>query len=277
MPSPKIRALADIVPEARDIVRAAAEVYVRHTKERFAGLVVHGSALKGGVIPGCSDVDLKLFLDESAFTEEGRIPLELGIAIYKDLARIDPAPFSDIQCYVFPAIPAAYEERGWLGQIPGAYQVVAGDFTPPEATHDQLLEQAHESLSQLTPDPFDLAGHLLKHGDGRMSRWVRLLCTDVWPTLYNVLTCRTSDPLEIWSLPKGEAIELLDQSEPLAIAIRKFHRSLHEYFGGERATATALAAIDQGVRFRILAKEWYEAHSPERSQANVQTEWLLAD
>ncbi len=51
--------------EARVIVEAAAAIYLRHTQPWFIGLVVHGSALKGGFIPGCSDIDFQLFLDES--------------------------------------------------------------------------------------------------------------------------------------------------------------------------------------------------------------------
>ncbi|MEO7003466.1 MAG: hypothetical protein ABI068_16690 [Ktedonobacterales bacterium] len=47
-----------LMVEAQPIARAAAEVYLRHTTPWFVGLVAHGSALKGGFIAGCSDVDL---------------------------------------------------------------------------------------------------------------------------------------------------------------------------------------------------------------------------
>ena len=47
-----------VTPEARPIVEKAAAVYLKHTASWFVGLVIHGSAMKGGFIPGCSDVDL---------------------------------------------------------------------------------------------------------------------------------------------------------------------------------------------------------------------------
>ena len=59
--------LSPLTPEARPIVEAAAAIYLRHLQPRFVGLVVHGSALKGGFFPGCSDIDLLLFLDQQAF------------------------------------------------------------------------------------------------------------------------------------------------------------------------------------------------------------------
>ena len=40
-------------PEVRPIVREVATVYLEHTEPWFIGLVVHGSAVKGGVIPSC--------------------------------------------------------------------------------------------------------------------------------------------------------------------------------------------------------------------------------
>jgi len=44
--------LSRVVPEAKSIVQAAATVYLNHTGPWFIGLLVHGSALKGGFIPG---------------------------------------------------------------------------------------------------------------------------------------------------------------------------------------------------------------------------------
>ncbi len=44
--------LAGVQPEARPIVEAACTVYLRHTRPWLIGLVIHGSALKGGFIAG---------------------------------------------------------------------------------------------------------------------------------------------------------------------------------------------------------------------------------
>ena len=66
--------LSPLTPEARPIVEAAAAIYLRHLQPWFVGLVVHGSALKGGFLPGCSDVDLLLFLDQQAFASPVGLP-----------------------------------------------------------------------------------------------------------------------------------------------------------------------------------------------------------
>ena len=49
--------LAHVQPEARAIVERAARVYVAHTRPWLVGLLLHGSAVNGGFILGCSDVD----------------------------------------------------------------------------------------------------------------------------------------------------------------------------------------------------------------------------
>ena len=67
--------LSGVIPEARLTVQEAATVYLSHTAPWFIGLLVHGSVVKGGVIPGCSDVDFQLYLEPSAFTPQGQLPL----------------------------------------------------------------------------------------------------------------------------------------------------------------------------------------------------------
>ncbi|HLJ36417.1 MAG TPA: hypothetical protein VKU38_22350 [Ktedonobacteraceae bacterium] len=59
--------LAPLVPEAQEIARAAATVYLRHLGQWCIGVLIHGSGLKGGYIPGCSDVDFQVYLEPAAF------------------------------------------------------------------------------------------------------------------------------------------------------------------------------------------------------------------
>ena len=63
--------LSGVQPVARPIVEAASTVYLRHVRPWLIGLMIHGSALKGGFIPGCSDIDLRLYLEDAAFTARG--------------------------------------------------------------------------------------------------------------------------------------------------------------------------------------------------------------
>ncbi len=52
--------VSQVVPEAQSIVCAATNAYLRHLGQWCIGVIVHGSALKGGYIPGCSDIHLAL-------------------------------------------------------------------------------------------------------------------------------------------------------------------------------------------------------------------------
>lgn len=243
-------------PEAREVVRAAAAVYVRHTAPWLIGLALHGSALKGDFIPGCSDIDLKLYLRDEAFTGAGNeLPFELAAAIQRDLARIDPAPFQYIQCYAERSAPRA----GQLGPIPGAYHVVTGSLPVSEATDAQLLASAHAALDQLDPYPAYISSTLLQHGGGKLERAVRLACTDVWPTLYQVLCAQQPEPAHIWRLPKRQAIALLPSGSPLRVAIEDFLASVTAYYGAQadaRSAERGVEALRHAVAFLTAARDW---------------------
>lgn len=256
--------ISPLVPEARVVAAAAARTYLRLTEPWFVGLLSHGSALKGGFIPGCSDVDFQLYLDPAAFSEAGVLPFELSAAIQRDLAQIDPRPFSYIQCYAHPcALPA-----GQVGPIPGAYALLAGRLPVPEATEHVLLESARRTLSRLQPCPEHLRSGLLEHGDGRLQQHVRWLCTDVWPVLYQLLTLRTGEPMAVWRLPKPDAIALLPEAEPAGHAIRAFDAATHAYYPAQSSVEAALAVLRGGLAFRrSVCMWWTETHGSAAREA----------
>jgi hypothetical protein len=246
--------VSGLVPEAQSIARAATEALVRHTDPWFVGVMAHGSAYKGGFIPGCSDVDMQLYLAPAAFTDDGQLPLDLCVALYRDLARIDPAPFGYIQIRALSSIPSVDH----VGPIPGAYTVIAGTMPLPEATEQQLRDSAQVVLTQLRSVPAYLPSGLLDHGAGRLARQTRWLCTDVWPTLYQVLTIRTGDAFGVWRLPKEQAIALLPGDEPLGGTIRTFYAAVRTHYLAEATVDGALAVIEAGVAFLRAAKTWWE-------------------
>jgi hypothetical protein len=253
--------VSPLVPEARAIAAVAARVYWQHTEPWFVGLLVHGSALKGGFIPGCSDIDMQLFLDNNIFDETGNIPLELAAAIQADLAKIDPAPFQYIQCYPMPKAVQADGPKADFILIPGTYHVLAGSVPGREATTKQVRAKALDYMEKLQPGAQASANHLLQHGGGRLERHVRLLCTNVWPTLYSLLVCSATDPLEIWRLPKPQAIERLASGEPAGTQIRAFYASLWRYYGGSQTVEAALELYKSGAAFLYMAKDLYMRQS----------------
>ncbi|MFW9914542.1 MAG: hypothetical protein ACFFGZ_02930 [Candidatus Thorarchaeota archaeon] len=246
--------LSFLVPEAAPIVRKAANIYVKHTKPWFIGLVVHGSALKGGFIPGCSDVDFQLYLEDSVFTAQRQLPLKLGLAIHRDLAELDPSPFRYIQCD--PQSTNLPED--YVGPIPGAYQLLAGRLPVPEATQEQLQDAARKALAELIPIPPFITGELLDHGSGRLSGKIRLLITKIWPTLYHILTLQQDDAIYTWNQTKEQAIELLPKDTQLSGTIHDFYQTVRLYYPTEEGIEGGLRVIEAGIRFLKAAKSWWE-------------------
>ena len=241
--------VAGLIPEAQAIAEQAAAIYRHHTAPWFIGLVAHGSAVKGGYIANCSDIDFQLYLADEAFAADGELPLPLGLAIHQELAQIDPAPFRYIQCYAL----TRHLRPGWIGPIPGAYHLVAGKIPVPLATADELLTGAKKALAALAPDPINL----LSHGGGRLERQVRLHCTKVWPVLYQVVALQQADPIRVWNLPKPAVIALLPATSELGQLIRAYDQAVRAYYPTEHSVVDGLQVLEQGTAFLLAAKRWW--------------------
>lgn len=239
-----------LIPEAQSIAAQAAAIYLKHTAPWFIGLVAHGSAVKGGHIANCSDIDFQLYLADEAFAADGELPLALGIAIHQELAQIDPAPFRYIQCYAL----TRHLRPDWIGPIPGAYHLVAGKVPVPLATAEQLRLSAQKDLAALQPD----AINLLSHGGGRLERHVRLLCTKVWPVLYQVAALQQPDPIRVWNLPKAQVIALLPAESEVGQAIRAYDQAVRTYYPAERSVVEGLRVLETGTAFLLAARRWWD-------------------
>ena len=246
--------LSGLVTEAGPIVQQVASVYLEHTAPWFIGLIVHGSAVKGGVVPNCSDIDFQLYLHDAAFSERGHLPLDLGIAVRRDLEGVDLGPFRYVQCYARRAQP----EPGLVGPIPGAYHLVAGELPVPDATAEDLRLSARKALDELDPSPSFLISKLFGPGGVRLERNLRLLCTKVWPVLYQVLTLQEADtdPISLWCLPKAEAMDRLPHGSRLHEAIQAFYRAVQAYYPDEDSLEDALTLIQTGIAFLQSAADW---------------------
>jgi hypothetical protein len=255
--------VAPLTPEARPVARAAAEIYVRHTGSWLIGLLAHGSALKGGYIPGCSDLDLQLYLMDDAFDAYDRLPLDLGLAIQRDLARIPLGPFQYVQCFARSTTP----REGWVGPIPGAYHMLLGALPIPEATSADLCDSAHQALASLRPIPDYIENGLLTYSQERLERHARLICTDVWPFVYHILSLNGHDPIAVWRLPKTEAIPMLPQTRAARDTASAFLAAARMAYGNGRSPDRFISLIACGVAFRAAAAAWYQ----ERLAAGLAT------
>jgi hypothetical protein len=241
-----------LTPEAQPVAFAAATVYLRHTRRWLIGLLAHGSALKGGFISGCSDVDMQLYLRDEAFSSDGALPFELGLAIQRDLAHISLGPFEYIQCYALSPHP----RDGWVGPIPGAYHMILGRMPAPEATADQLRDSARRALEEMRPAPEYISSSLLTYSHARLERQARLLCTDVWPLVFHVLSLSEPDPIAVWRLTKIDAIGRLP-TETLRRKAEVFLVTVEHGFAGVRPAERLIAVLARGVALRTSVDEWY--------------------
>jgi hypothetical protein len=257
---------AQLTPEARPIVEAAVEIYLRHMQPWFVGLVLHGSALKSGFIPWCSDIDLLLFLNPKDFAIPTGLPLETYLALRHDPSFLDLTPFRSIQCRAFATFP-----EGHTGLVPGAYHVLAGNIPVAEATREELSFSARKAFAYLIPLPPSLIVSLLEQGKGHLAWTIRWLCTGVWPTLYQLLILQGHDPFAVWRLPKPQALTLLPVDVPPGQAIRAFYQAVLTYYPAEQSTEDGLRVIATGVTFLQAAHRWWQEHKRDRVPTCVLT------
>lgn len=252
--------LSPVVPAAKPVVEAAARVYLCYTEQWLLGLLIHGSALKGGFIPGCSDIDLQVYLRSEAFTIYGQLPLEICSAIQRDLAHIDPHPFQYIQGYTLSPVPRSE----YVGPIPGAHHMLTGQLPVPEASEADLQRSARKKLATLNESIASYCQGLLSHGSGKLERLVRFLCTDLWPTLYHLLTLQEQDGLRVWRLPKPAALALLRPESQLAQTAHRFYQALHRYYPQATSVEDAICIIEAGIAFFEEARIWWLEYGEEQ-------------
>ncbi|GCE05732.1 hypothetical protein KDAU_30610 [Dictyobacter aurantiacus] len=252
-----------MVPEARPIVEAAAQIYLKHLQAGCIGILVHGSALKGGFIPGCSDIDFHLYVNGSLVETNGQLPLTVSMAIQRELALVDPAPFQYIQAYVKSPDVQTARSAQWVGPIAGSYHMIYGRLPVPEATAEQVIQSSMRTLERIPMAIGGTSEDLISTGGGRLERRVRYMCTEVWPTLYSVLALQAPEPLSVWRLPKDSALHLLAGHTPMGRAIRRFHQCVMEYYSQPHRLEQALTVLETGVTFLQAAYDWYEGYRGE--------------
>lgn len=246
--------LSGVLPEAYEIVRAASKVLIRHTHPWLIGLLIHGSAYKGDFIRGCSDIDLKLYVDDSVFSAGRQLLFDLCMAIQRDLSRIDPTPFQYIQCYAHGTTQPGQDD---VGPVRWAYHMLLGSLPVGEATQEELRKAADTALRRLEPYPSYIATSLLQHGSGKLERTIRFAFTDVWPTLYQILVLQRDDAIHVWGLRKQQAIVLLSAQPNLYDAIQAFYAAVRTYYDVDMSVDNGLRVLDRAVTFLAGARSWW--------------------
>jgi hypothetical protein len=100
---------------------------------------------------------------------------------------------------------------------------------------------------------------LLGPGGGRLSRNLRLLCTQLWPTVYRTLIVSGEDPIATWSLSKEQAVRRLPDGprEPAQL----FLDSLARYYPSEQDITVAQKMAASRQSLLAEAKQWYDTRA----------------
>lgn len=280
--------IVGIQPSATSIVEGIARVFIDHLGASLVTLVAHGSAVKGGIVPGSSDVDAIAFVRPERLTAHGELPLDTALDLHRDLARIDPAPFRYLQAYVQPA-----GTMHGLGFIPGTFHIVTGAPDVPTATGEELLAAARHALGELDPDAARarISHALLNHGEGRLDRQVRWTCTDVWPLMYHVACVHLDDgpervapevtPLVLprvgdsgvhgatqqaqlphaavaaWQRTKHEVLAILADDPIVGDPLAHWFEVVTDHYANGETLESALAALSAAGAFYDAAAQWF--------------------
>ncbi len=243
-----------VQPSAKRIVEWIARVYIDHLGDGLVTLVAHGSAVKGGIIPGSSDVDTVAFVRPERLTTHGELPLDIALDLHRNLARIDPAPFRYLQAYVRPT--------GTMlgpGFIPGTFHIVTGASDVPIATGEELLDAARKALGELDPGAAraGISHALLNHGEGRLDRQLRWTCTDVWPLMYHVACVYLDDGLAAWQRTKHEVLAILRADPIVGDPLARWFEVVTNHYATGETLESALAALSAAAAFYDAAARWF--------------------
>lgn len=240
----------DLEPLLERFVRACMNAF---GEERVEGIVLHGSAAKGGSIPGFSDVDLMAFLAAECFDSTGSLPDDAVFAIQE---AIGPLPWREAG-FLYPQA-YFYDARRlpdwWTGPAPGAYRVLWGRL-PEQAkpTAEGLRESSRHFLREVLSQYIsrDLGG-FVDAPDDTLPRRVRLLGTRVAPALFALLAHDADDALQVWAQPKTDALDGLEKRYPKEegpALVRSFYEDVASLYGSVFDGGLARKTFRVGIAF----------------------------
>jgi predicted nucleotidyltransferase len=194
--------------------------------ENLVAVINKGSTVKGGFIPGLSDIDFHVYLKKDAFIYNDFLKVEYGLRMQKKMSPL-------IQNYDIGGGPIQVNILNeahlpdWSGPLKGTYLILYGDSCPePEATTENLLTKDLDNLKH--PTAYKWIHTYADKTDDQLPNFIRSLNTQVNPTLFRVLSLLTGEPLNVWKLTKFEAIVALEALEDESA--KKLARLGREFF-----------------------------------------------
>lgn len=227
-------------------------------------IMAKGSTVKGGFIPGLSDVDLHVYLKDEAFEFSDFLKLELGLTLQEKMGKLIKKYDLDGSPIQLILLNTSSPKENWAGPIPGTYILLYGDECPESAPDkEEILEQDLRNLQDVTY-PYGLINSFVDKADDTLPSYVRRLSPAVTPILNRVLSLLTKDPFKAWKMSKSEAIKALEKSSlkearELATLTKDFYHKArqkdklrNELQFCRETIRTAFKAINQG---RIIGSD----------------------
>ncbi|MFC1713979.1 hypothetical protein ACFL6S_09930, partial [Candidatus Poribacteria bacterium] len=222
--------------------------------ESLVAIINKGSTVKGGFIPGLSDMDLHVYLKDDAFVYSDFLKLELGLNLQEkmdELIRrydIGGGPVQVIMINVS-------KQRDWSGPLPNTYLVLYGDDCPePPPKAEEMLEYDRDNL-QNPHYGYGLVNSFVDKTNDALTGYVRRLNPAVTPTLYRALSLLTREPLRVWRMTKFEVLEALEKLEMEdAAELVELGRKFYELASQHQQTCDDLELCKETLRvgYRIL-------------------------
>jgi len=180
--------------------------------DSLIAIITKGSTVKGGFIPGLSDVDLHVYLKDAAFEFSDFLKLELGLKLQEKMGQLIKKfdlGGSPIQLIL---LNVSAPREDWTGPILGTFILLYGDECPePPPDEMEVLEKDRHSLQNVRY-PYGLINSFVDKSDNELHRYVRRLSPAVTPILNRVLSLLTKAPFKAWKMSKSESIAALETS-----------------------------------------------------------------
>jgi len=194
----------------KDFVEACKSVF----GENLVSIITKGSTVKGGFIPGLSDVDMHVYLKEEAFELRDYIKLEFGLKLQEkinDILHRYDLGGSPIQVIAIDMSTPKF----WARSMPGTYIFLYGDECPePEPEAEKMLADDIMNLQYQYPNyAYSLVNTYADKGNEELPQFVRRLNPAVTPTFNRVFSALTEDPFKAWMMDKFEVLDALEQLE----------------------------------------------------------------
>jgi len=222
--------------------------------DNLVAIINKGSSVKGGFIPGLSDIDFHVYLKDDAFISRDYIKLEYGLSLQEKIdVLLRKYDIEESQIQVI-ALNVENPKR-WSGPLPGTYVILYGDGCPePEPVAWEMLE-ADELILSSPYYFYNLINSYADKSNEELAEFVRKINPCVTPTLYRVLSLITNDPLKVWAMTRFEVLESLKNLD--SDVAKQIAQLGNEYFclAGQRAklkTDPELCRTALRVGFKII-------------------------